>query len=100
MRFSRQALKVCHPVIGPKCRLAVRLVSGLGEIERFDGGKTRGMAVAALVGQVAAEVHAISLFGGHGRAMHNVLWPLRSRLDPLDQLASMFPPLRIFFRMK
>ena len=58
------------------------------------------MAVTALVRQVAAELDAVTLFGGDGGSVHDVLRPPGSRLDPFDELAGMLFPQRIFFRMQ
>src|ERR1700724_2089524 len=58
------------------------------------------MAVTTLIWQVTTEFDAVSLFGGDGRAMHVVLGPLRSSLNPFDKPPGMLAPLRVLFRMQ
>src|SRR5258708_10023127 len=87
VRATRQALKIGNPIVGAIGRFFVGHVSGFCEVQRLDGGKPRAVAIAALVGKIAAEFLAIALFRGNGRAMDDVLGPLWSSLHPGDQFA-------------
>ncbi len=58
------------------------------------------MAVAALIGKIAAELLAAALFGSDGCAVNDVLGPAGSRFDPVDQFASVFAPIGIFLRVE
>src|ERR1700704_2251227 len=100
MSLSWKTLEIRYPVVGTESSFPVRCVSSLRVIERLHCRQTCGMAVAALIRKVAAEIHAIALLGGHRGAVHDVLRPCRCRLHPLNELAGMIPPFRIFIGMQ
>src|SRR5262245_5872058 len=73
---SRKSLKVRDPVVGAEGSFLVSGVAGLRVVKGFDGGQTGAVAVAALIGLIAAKILSVALFGGDGCAVHDVLWPL------------------------
>src|ERR1700723_3862170 len=100
MRIARKSLEIGDPVVRTERGISIADLASSGEVERLRGGEPGGMAVAALIRLIAAEVNAVALLGCDGRAVHDVLRPLVSCRDPLDKLPCMLAPLRIFFRMK
>src|SRR5271155_5293434 len=67
--FAGQTLKIGYPVEGAEgfflITRGVALISGSREVQRFDGREARGVAVAALIWLVAAEIYSVALFGGY-----------------------------------
>src|SRR5580698_4609077 len=98
--ISRKALKIRYPVQRAIRRLLVVDISGTPRIECFDSSQARGVTVAALIGQVTAECHAISLLRSNQRAMNRVFWPFGRSLYPLDQLFGMLFPVSVLLWMQ
>jgi hypothetical protein len=76
-----QSLKVSDPVVGAVRRFFEGEVARFCEVKGFDGSEARRVAVAALIGKIAAELLAAALFGGDGGSVNDVLGPTRGGLE-------------------
>ena len=100
MSIERKSPEIGDPIVRTKRGISIADIAGFGEVERLCGGEPGSMAVAALIRLIAAEVDAIALLGCDRSAVHDVLGPFGSALDPLDELPGMLAPQRIFLRME
>src|SRR5208283_998055 len=95
MSVEGESLEIGDPVERTERGISISDVARLCEIKSLDRREPGSVAVAALIGRVAAEINAIPLLGCDGSTVHDVLRPFGSGLDPLDQLPGMLAPLQV-----
>src|SRR6202035_3076425 len=100
MSVEGKPLEISDPVVRTERSISIGDVAGFCKVERLRRGEPGGVAIAALIRLIAAEVKAIPLLGCDHGTVYEDVGPFGSGPDPLDKLLSMLAPLRVFLRMK